>query len=791
MWKKVFLPANEAVRLNTRLLVVPTARARRERYAAAGSLAVKILTMDEFESRLAVVPGRVFVDETTRLLLLRQASGFEAYESLGIPRDFLVFLEHAPFFLRFFDELAVEGVEPGALLLGDSYAEYDEHVAVLKTLQTRYRALLDAKGYADTPVLTEAFKINTPWLMQFESIEVVIEGALSRFERALLQQAAQHRPLILNLTLSPFDQKTAQSFAPLPLKPGHRYRVDLSAGTLLEETALDAPAHYRVYGVKERLWQAAALQQAVFDLADRGFDPARIGVVLPDESFAPLLKRFDKHRIFNFAMGFSFRQSGFYALIEGLYDRLRTHEPAVKLRFERLCAAHETLAALSAPFFQNPARQESAGLLAVLEPLLALAGETERPVAQEAFFELKTILGEPEPLSPKELLHLFTEQLKNKSFDDTGGGAVTVMGVLETRAVSFEVVIVADFNEGFAPKESVKDMFLSAQVREKAGLPTRADRADLQRSLYWRLFARARERVIFCTHNETAKPSRFLKELGIHTPPEPFTIDPALLFTPRARARVPETPVELTIDLTQKPLSPSMFKSYLVCKRQFYYRYIARLRSEAPLEIPSAAQQIGTHLHAVLAACFKNTPPADAQALKTALIGPLQALTRHDTRLNFETALWEKRLDRFCRNEAARLQEGWRPFMIEESLSAPYQGVVLGGRIDRADRLGGAVWVLDYKSGTPPEFKNPDRHTDFQLVFYRLLLQSQGYDPVDAGYYDLENGEIVPLETPEPYEAAFNARLEAYKKPVQNFQRCESRTPCRFCEFQLLCGRTV
>ena len=49
--------------------------------------------------------------------------------------------------------------------------------------------------------------------------------------------------------------------------------------------------------------------------------------------------------------------------------------------------------------------------------------------------------------------------------DDVRGGKVTVMGVLETRGVRFEAVVIVDFNEGVVPATSSKDQFLNSQVR--------------------------------------------------------------------------------------------------------------------------------------------------------------------------------------------------------------------------------------------------------------------------------------------------------------------------------------
>ena len=233
-----------------------------------------------------------------------------------------------------------------------------------------------------------------------------------------------------------------------------------------------------------------------------------------------------------------------------------------------------------------------------------------------------------------------------------------------------------------------------------------------------------------------------------------------------------------------------MLKSFLLCKRQFYYRYVAKLSSKLELEPPAATTTIGTHLHAVLAEAYKNKT-APVEALKKAALKALIERTRNDARLAFEASLWEAKWAGFWQSEADRLTLGWQPFALEETFSAPHEGILLQGRIDRADRLADRVMVLDYKSGKIPDLKAPEKTVDFQLYFYHRLLQAQGYDAIDAAYYELQTGKLHTLPDPEAYEAVFNAHLAAFKAPHHRFDRCESRAPCRTCDYALVCGRAL
>ncbi|MFY4765200.1 hypothetical protein ACOTWG_10890, partial [Aliarcobacter butzleri] len=65
--------------------------------------------------------------------------------------------------------------------------------------------------------------------------------------------------------------------------------------------------------------------------------------------------------------------------------------------------------------------------------------------------------------------------LSSITLDDINSVKITVLGLLETRDVSFDTVIICDFNEYYIPKISVKDKFLSIRLKQLANLPTQFD----------------------------------------------------------------------------------------------------------------------------------------------------------------------------------------------------------------------------------------------------------------------------------------------------------------------------
>jgi len=197
-----------------------------------------ILTIGEFEQRVLLAPGRTVLDNDRRILMLRDASDFQHFHTLGFDRDFLRFLSHAPFLFGLFDELINEEVPISALNLADTYAEYDQHLNVLEHLLTAYRERLDIHHCSDPITLPGHYRLNRLYLKRFDAVEIHFEGYLSRFEQRILQETAAVVPTYLSLTLDRFSTKLAQRFGHYDLCPGHRYYLDLTAQHVLEKHPL-------------------------------------------------------------------------------------------------------------------------------------------------------------------------------------------------------------------------------------------------------------------------------------------------------------------------------------------------------------------------------------------------------------------------------------------------------------------------------------------------------------------------------------------------------------------------
>ena len=86
------------------------------------------------------------------------------------------------------------------------------------------------------------------------------------------------------------------------------------------------------------------------------------------------------------------------------------------------------------------------------------------------------------------------------------------MGLLETRGVEFEAVIVVDFNDDVFPKQEEKDLFINSEIRRDVGLPLIIDRENLQKLYFERLLQKSKYVSISFLDNNDSKISRFFHD---------------------------------------------------------------------------------------------------------------------------------------------------------------------------------------------------------------------------------------------------------------------------------------
>ena len=773
--------------------VLPTSRAIRSHILNEQSedgFLSNYLTIGEFLQRVLRVDGYKRIDEDTRTLLLLEAADFANFSTLNIERNFFTFTENSSYLFRFFEELSGELVDIDALEFADTYGDYEEHITILQELYSRYKKLCEEKKVLDNIFLPQQYKLNESYLKSLGEVELYALGYLTNFEMQVLLSCAEIIPLSLRFSANQFNTKLTNKFEVLGSKivANSTQRIDLQTLSVDDVKPIKTEINATVESFSQSLLQVGFIKQKVYSLIEQGMAPEKIVVVLPDENFAQHLRRFDEENNFNFAMGIPLSQSIFVESLEAVMNYLENKTVENTARLNRVGAElHEVL------YSNYRASVASLDFSALMEPFL----EKEHDkavidiVREELYYFEKIIpvLGEA-PL--KSALHLFSNRLKSKSVDDVRGGKITVMGVLETRLVEYDGVIVVNFNEGTVPRKSEKDLFLNSATRHNAGLPTTSEREDLQKLYYHSLFTNAKQVMIAYVGSTDSVPSRFLTQLGLTlADTQRDGLYAPIVMPIQSHQKIAMASIEGEYDFTKRSLSATGLKTFLTCKRKFYHKYIAGIKNHEIAQDMPKEHEVGTALHKALQIVYEEQNNfGDINELRKAVSKALEESGGHSVLDRYLHKLWMKRLEPFFECEIERFREV-RVHSCEKKLETEVRGIKLYGEIDRIDTTLDGLEVLDYKSGKYMTYtaRTLVNATDFQLEFYHLLASTLG-EVTNCGFYDLSKGKIV-------YEPILNEKLEKLYTLLDelretrhfDFEMTEKLSDCGYCEYAYLCQR--
>jgi len=777
----------------TSTTVLPTSRAIRTnmlQLRSGNSFIPRHMTMSEFLQRILVVKGYTRVDDDTRTLLLLEASDFSDFSALQIERNFFTFTKNSTYLFRFFEELSGELIDITNLDAADTYGDYAEHITILHELYRRYEKLCDKKKILDPIFLPKRYQLNTAYVKSLGQVDLVVEGYITNFEMKVLQSCAELIPLSLHFYANRFNKKMQDKFIALGMDivNEREQTIDLSSLKVSESWTVQSHSSIVCESFSERLLQIAFIKRQVYSFIREGIAPEKIAVILPDEGLAAQLRHFDEEHNFNFAMGESLNESRFVKRLDAVIAYLDTPSVQNSARINRY--GPDLLKGIRSVY---KAPIETLNFNALMESMIDDEKDANViDIITEELFYFEKIMEVLRGSTLKSVLHLFMNRLKQRSIDDVRGGKITVMGLLESRAVAYDGVVVVDFNENYVPRKNEKDLFLSSSLRIKSGLPSAQDRESLQKLYYHNLFKRASRVAIAYVASSDSTASRFLTQLGIVTQNHYDDLQYADILFERKSIQVrKDVEIEAEYDFTAKPLSATALKSFLTCKRKFYHRYIDRLKGhEIPKDMPEE-HEIGTALHNALRDVYlQQNRFNDRAALRQALKHALDEHGGHTELDAYLQKLWLRRLEPFFDTELERFKAS-EVYRCEESLSTQRCGIKLTGKIDRIDLTPDGLEVLDYKSGKYPLYtaRTVDKATDFQLEFYYLLASELG--EVNAcGYYDLKSGKVVPEAVLEKKLEILDVYLDELASTKRfDFSKTEDLSACRYCEFVYLCGR--
>jgi len=321
--------------------------------------------------------------------------------------------------------------------------------------------------------------------------------------------------------------------------------------------------------------------------------------------------------------------------------------------------------------------------------------------------------------------------------------AIAILGPLEARLQSFDLVILGGLNEGSWPGATSADPWFSRPMREKLGLE-QPERSIGLAAHDFAILAAGRDVLITRAAKVEGAPtiaSRWLQRmlqltagLGLEIPEGPFARDARRLShvqaLEHARPPMPKPPTEAR----PRKLSVTEIETWLRDPYAIYAKHVLRLKPWDPLDAPIGPLERGQALHKALELYKRRfpAPPDDAVAqLMTIADQVFEQLAIPKAMLS----VWRPRFEcaarwfaGFERERADAVTQSVLEIRGERKLKSDGGEFTLRGVADRIDILqNGHAAILDYKSGKPPSNPQVKELLAPQLPLEGAILKAGGF----------------------------------------------------------------
>ncbi len=399
-----------------------------------------------------------------------------------------------------------------------------------------------------------------------------------------------------------------------------------------------------------------------------------------------------------------------------------------------------------------------------------------------AFTQLKNLQQEFSYFSDLKTLYLFYQRVVSSEklfFQGEPLQGLQLMGMLETRALDFENLIITSVNEQIIPSSSSQNSFIPFDVKIQFGLPTYKEKDAIFSYHFFRLLQRAKNvYLLYNTENDGyggGEKSRFISQLEFMKDDLHFKfISTSVQTEKRELQEIQKNTaiVEKLKEIAQKGVSPSTITNYLYNPILFYKQRILGIYEADIVEETVAANTLGTIIHDTLDELYGNflnevltVDHFDTMEKQSKRIvqkffqkhfknGELET---GKNRLIFEVA--NRYIQRFLRMEKEDVRKGndLKIIATERSLESSLKiknvdfPIKIKGIVDRIDEYNGVRRIIDYKTGfvTSSDLKLTDFSTiqDFkyskaiQILLYSLLYtdQEKYHKSIEAGIYSFKN----------------------------------------------------
>ncbi|MFG1825802.1 RecB family exonuclease [Microbispora bryophytorum] len=161
--------------------------------------------------------------------------------------------------------------------------------------------------------------------------------------------------------------------------------------------------------------------------------------------------------------------------------------------------------------------------------------------------------------------------------------------------------------------------------------------------------------------------------------------------------------------------TPSRLNTWLDCRRRYRFTYLDR---PAPQKGPPwAHNSVGASVHNALAAWWRE--PYDRRTPVMAAVLLTNGWIREGFRDEEQSAAWRDRAREMVSAYVAALDPGDEPVGVERTVATRTSVIAVSGRVDRLDRRGDELVVVDYKTGRRP-LGSDDARSSIALAVYAI-----------------------------------------------------------------------
>lgn len=397
-------------------------------------------------------------------------------------------------------------------------------------------------------------------------------------------------------------------------------------------------------------------------------------------------------------------------------------------------------------------------------------------------------------IEDKTVFHLVERIVGNQTVNYEGLPlrGLQVMGVLESRCLDFDNVVITSMNERVFPRKHYAKSFIPNALRRGYGMATLEHQESIYAYYFYRLITRAKNVLLLYDARKTGiysgGASRYIKQLRYQFPPDKVTVLP--VSSPLRKVEPEPVMVSKNERIMRelnrfrssenaRYLSASSLNAYITCPLSFYIANVERYYPENDFVDYMDDGTYGTVLHDAVAKMYKDERGDAPELLITPEIvkkfsqkGYAENYVTRSIKENYlkvspddpspligDTAVYRQIMSRTIRRMLEReLEMGQKIYFVdaEHQIKIPFKvspeyTINLSYTIDRVDRVeeadGSSFYrIVDYKTGgdiltassLDRLFENTDKSRP--KAIFQLMLYASAF-----AEHEKYNGRIQPF----------------------------------------------